>query len=323
MFSNSKIIFWIILFIVIRLSGVGSWGQQIKQGAPDFPFPGHIDQLWWGGGDPEELLNNHDFNFDQKLLGLGFFLFIHRAALADNILWKNAAGSECTGQRHQKIYKCGYNSRSVVWEGVGSHSPGSPPHRTPSPLRSRRPSRAACDLRKHRKQTIRQHTICNHTLYRSEEAHKPPTSWRSCKWINTFFNTYKNSLQSILARPSRKSNWPVHTLCLGRGINTSDVIPPVASRSTRHTNQPSSPPVAWRPGFITLIQSTTGSAHLDVVEPGAPAWLDPVTGHRYSLKPVWSHGQTLAQAQRREMLPFCFFWCSVTAGTLPFWRLNG
>ena len=29
----------------IRLSGVGSRGEQLKQGAPDFPFPGHIDQL--------------------------------------------------------------------------------------------------------------------------------------------------------------------------------------------------------------------------------------------------------------------------------------
>jgi hypothetical protein len=33
------------LLIVIRLSGVGSRGEQLKQGAPDFPFPGHIDQL--------------------------------------------------------------------------------------------------------------------------------------------------------------------------------------------------------------------------------------------------------------------------------------
>ena len=35
----------LILLIVIRLSGVGSGGQQLKQGAPDFPFPSHIDQL--------------------------------------------------------------------------------------------------------------------------------------------------------------------------------------------------------------------------------------------------------------------------------------
>ena len=35
----------IIILIVIRLSGVGSRGEQLKQGAPDFPFPGHIDQL--------------------------------------------------------------------------------------------------------------------------------------------------------------------------------------------------------------------------------------------------------------------------------------
>ena len=31
--------------IVIRLSWVGSRGEQLKPGAPDFPFPGHIDQL--------------------------------------------------------------------------------------------------------------------------------------------------------------------------------------------------------------------------------------------------------------------------------------
>ena len=31
--------------IFVRLSGVGSRGEQLKQGAPDFPFPGHIDQL--------------------------------------------------------------------------------------------------------------------------------------------------------------------------------------------------------------------------------------------------------------------------------------
>ena len=35
----------ILILIVIRLSGVGSRGEQLKQGAPDFPFPGHIDQL--------------------------------------------------------------------------------------------------------------------------------------------------------------------------------------------------------------------------------------------------------------------------------------
>ena len=40
-----------LILILIRLSGVGSRGQQLKQGAPDFPFPGHIDQLW--RGDPE------------------------------------------------------------------------------------------------------------------------------------------------------------------------------------------------------------------------------------------------------------------------------
>ena len=34
-----------LILIVIRLSGVGSRGEQLKQGAPDFPFPGHIDQL--------------------------------------------------------------------------------------------------------------------------------------------------------------------------------------------------------------------------------------------------------------------------------------
>ena len=31
--------------IFVRLSGVGSRGEQLKQGAPDFPFPGHINQL--------------------------------------------------------------------------------------------------------------------------------------------------------------------------------------------------------------------------------------------------------------------------------------
>ena len=31
--------------IVIRLSGVGSRGELLKQGAPYFPFPGHIDHL--------------------------------------------------------------------------------------------------------------------------------------------------------------------------------------------------------------------------------------------------------------------------------------
>ena len=40
--SLSKIL---LILILIRLSGVGSRGQQLKQGAPDFPFPGHIDQL--------------------------------------------------------------------------------------------------------------------------------------------------------------------------------------------------------------------------------------------------------------------------------------
>ncbi|CAB1413103.1 unnamed protein product [Pleuronectes platessa] len=35
----------VFIFIFIRLSGVGSRGEQLKQGAPDFPFPGHIDQL--------------------------------------------------------------------------------------------------------------------------------------------------------------------------------------------------------------------------------------------------------------------------------------
>ena len=34
-----------LILFVIRLSGVGSRGEQLKQGAPDFPFPGHIDQL--------------------------------------------------------------------------------------------------------------------------------------------------------------------------------------------------------------------------------------------------------------------------------------
>ena len=34
----------------IRLSS-RSQGQQLKQGAPGFPSPGHIDQLW--RGDPE------------------------------------------------------------------------------------------------------------------------------------------------------------------------------------------------------------------------------------------------------------------------------
>ena len=33
------------------LSGVGSRGQQLQQGTPNFPFPGHINQLWLG--DPE------------------------------------------------------------------------------------------------------------------------------------------------------------------------------------------------------------------------------------------------------------------------------
>ena len=40
------IITFIIIIIVIRLSGVGSRGQQLKQGAPDFPFPSHNDQLF-------------------------------------------------------------------------------------------------------------------------------------------------------------------------------------------------------------------------------------------------------------------------------------
>ena len=35
----------VLILILIRLSGVGSRGEQLKQGAPDFPFPGHIDQL--------------------------------------------------------------------------------------------------------------------------------------------------------------------------------------------------------------------------------------------------------------------------------------
>ncbi|CAL8388012.1 unnamed protein product [Boreogadus saida] len=48
----------IIIIIVIRLSGVGSRGEQLKQGAPDFPFPGHIDQLGRGGsrGVPRPVL---------------------------------------------------------------------------------------------------------------------------------------------------------------------------------------------------------------------------------------------------------------------------
>ena len=37
--------------IFCRLSGVGSWGQQPKQGSPDFPFPSHFVQLFLG--DPE------------------------------------------------------------------------------------------------------------------------------------------------------------------------------------------------------------------------------------------------------------------------------
>jgi hypothetical protein len=41
----SKSVLILIIIIVIRLSGVGSRGEQLKQGAPDFPFPGHIDQL--------------------------------------------------------------------------------------------------------------------------------------------------------------------------------------------------------------------------------------------------------------------------------------
>ena len=35
----------LIILIFILLSGVGSWVQQLQQGAPDFPFPSHIDQL--------------------------------------------------------------------------------------------------------------------------------------------------------------------------------------------------------------------------------------------------------------------------------------
>ena len=34
----------LILIIFIHLSGVGLRGQQLKQMAPDFPFPSHIDQ---------------------------------------------------------------------------------------------------------------------------------------------------------------------------------------------------------------------------------------------------------------------------------------
>ena len=40
-----NLVMLLIILIVIRLSGVGSRGEQLKQGAPDFPFPGHIDQL--------------------------------------------------------------------------------------------------------------------------------------------------------------------------------------------------------------------------------------------------------------------------------------
>ncbi|KAK3572156.1 hypothetical protein QTP86_022232 [Hemibagrus guttatus] len=38
-------------FIVFRLSGAGSWGQQSKQGCPDFPLPRHFLQLF--RRDPE------------------------------------------------------------------------------------------------------------------------------------------------------------------------------------------------------------------------------------------------------------------------------
>jgi hypothetical protein len=43
--SQAELIALILILIVIRLSGVGLRGEQLKQGAPDFPFPGHIDQL--------------------------------------------------------------------------------------------------------------------------------------------------------------------------------------------------------------------------------------------------------------------------------------
>ncbi len=38
------------------LSEVGSWRQQFQQqGAPDFPFPGHISQFWLG--DPRDIIS--------------------------------------------------------------------------------------------------------------------------------------------------------------------------------------------------------------------------------------------------------------------------
>ena len=43
--TESVLRIYFLILIFIRLSGVRSWGQQLKQGAPDFPFPSHIDQL--------------------------------------------------------------------------------------------------------------------------------------------------------------------------------------------------------------------------------------------------------------------------------------
>ena len=41
----------VTLTVLFRLSGVGSRGQQPKQGSPDFPLPSHFVQLL--PGDPE------------------------------------------------------------------------------------------------------------------------------------------------------------------------------------------------------------------------------------------------------------------------------
>jgi len=42
-------------YFFVRLSGVGSRGQQIQHPAPSFPFPGRISQLWFG--DPKAFLS--------------------------------------------------------------------------------------------------------------------------------------------------------------------------------------------------------------------------------------------------------------------------
>lgn len=53
--------------ISLRLSGVGSWGQYLKQGGPDFPLLNHMGQYLWGNPEAFPGYRNSSYSLSANL----------------------------------------------------------------------------------------------------------------------------------------------------------------------------------------------------------------------------------------------------------------